>query len=265
MKIYTREEWGSLYPRGGYLISNPVQESYIHHFNSGITPPKTVADAMARVRGAQHYHAVTNGWGDIGYSWLADDLGNLYEGRGWWRTGAHTSGYNSKGYGICWLGDSTGTMPSTLALGAMAEIIRIGITVGAISPFPTVVSHRDRNPGETACPGALLYTRMDDIRKAVVKIEEFGNTTKRKKRMIAVRTPDQTMWNIDGIFAMRIQTGLNFLKHHDFISSDPEWGIPVDWHEVDDFLVAMGDGQVMPMRDFRTRSAAALAAQQVPS
>ena len=91
MKVYTRRDWGSAYGPGGYQLGQ-VPEGYVHHYNSGISPPRTVADAMARVRAAQVYHAVTQGWGDIGYSWLVDDLGNAYEGRGWWRTGAHTYG-----------------------------------------------------------------------------------------------------------------------------------------------------------------------------
>ena len=46
---------------------------------------------------------------------LVDQLGNIYEGRGWFRSGAHTENWNSKGYGICWLGDSNNTTPSSAA------------------------------------------------------------------------------------------------------------------------------------------------------
>jgi len=152
---------------GGYPIAGPVAEVYVHHYNSGIQPERTVAGAMARMRNAQQYHADVNGWGDIGYSWCVDDLGNIYEARGWWRTGAHTLGYNSKGYGICWLGDSGTAPPSSAALAGIALCIANGIAVGAIAPGPTVVAHRDRVP-DTACCGDPLYARLDEIRALVL-------------------------------------------------------------------------------------------------
>ena len=166
MTVYTREQWGSSLPRGGYAIAGQVGEAYVHHFNSGITAPRTVDEAMARMRGAQAYHANTQGWGDIGYSWCVDELGNIYEGRGWFRTGAHTYGYNSKGYGICWLGDSNVAVPSDAAIAAVAECVRMGVAAGALVDGPTVVAHRDRVP-DTSCCGDPMYLRLDDIRNLV--------------------------------------------------------------------------------------------------
>lgn len=163
MAVYLRSDWGSAYPRGGNVIVGAVRELYCHHFGSGIQPARSVDEAMARMRGAQHYHAKTNGWGDIGYSWCVDDLGNIYEARGWWRTGAHTYMFNSKGYGICWLGDSTVIRPSDAALGAIAEVGRMGIAEGAVIPDPTTVAHRDRVP-DTACCGDPMYAELPRIR-----------------------------------------------------------------------------------------------------
>lgn len=164
--IYSRADWGSKYPRGGNVINGPLAEVYVHHYNSGIAPPQTVADSMARVLGGQRYHAATQGWGDIGYSWLVDDLGNIFEGRGWWRTGAHTYGFNSKGYGICWLGDSNVSRPTHAALGAIAETVRMGVSAGALYARPTIVAHRDRVP-DTSCCGDVMYAQLDEIRGLV--------------------------------------------------------------------------------------------------
>ena len=47
----------------------------------------------------------SNGWSDIGYSFLVGGDGNVYEGRGFNIQGAHTSGYNSVGYGVCFIGN----------------------------------------------------------------------------------------------------------------------------------------------------------------
>jgi hypothetical protein len=125
VKVYTRSEWGSVVPPGGNLMPTRDAEAYIHHFNSGIQSPTTLSESMSRVRAAQQYH-ISLGWNDIGYSWLVDNMGNVFEGRGWNRTGAHTYGWNSKGYGICWLGDSNVSRPTDEALAAISWIIKTG-------------------------------------------------------------------------------------------------------------------------------------------
>jgi hypothetical protein len=172
--VFSRVDWGSDRPVGGYTIAGPVDEIFIHHFNSGIAPVTDRVEAMARIRSAQTYHAVTQGWGDLGYSWLVDDVGNIYEGRGWWRTGAHTYGHNSKGYGICWLGDSNRADPSAAALQAIAEVVADGIRVGAVTPAPAIVAHRDRVPG-TACCGDPMYALLPVIRR-LAREAETGTT-----------------------------------------------------------------------------------------
>ena len=198
--IYSRADWGSEYPRGGNVINGPVGEVYVHHYNSGSSPPQTVADSMARVLGGQRYHAATQGWGDIGYSWLVDDLGNIFEGRGWWRTGAHTYGYNSKGYGICWLGDSNVSKPTHAALGAIAETVRMGISAGALHAAPTIVAHRDRVP-DTSCCGDVMYAQLDEIRSLVAgrgpgRVNPPQLPTNEEDMMLyAFKLPnDETIW-----------------------------------------------------------------------
>jgi hypothetical protein len=174
MTLLSRTDWGSDRPTGGYTIAGPVDEIYIHHYNSGIAPVTNVVDGRDRVQGAQRYHAITRGWGDIGYSWLVDDVGNIYEGRGWWRTGAHTQNYNSKGYGICWLGDSNVADPSAAALRAIAEVVADGIRVGAVTPAPAIVAHRDRVASD--CCGDPMYALLPVIRR-LAREAETGTTT----------------------------------------------------------------------------------------
>lgn len=166
MMIYTRDEWGADSPKGGYPMNYQVNEFYIHHFNGGIAAPTTVAESKSRMRGALAFHRDTQGWGDIGYSFCFDNAGNIYEGRGWYRTGAHTYGYNSKGYAACWLGDSNVSRPTLSALEAAALICLDGIRFGAISPNPTIVAHRDRVP-DTSCCGDPMYAQIPDIRALV--------------------------------------------------------------------------------------------------
>lgn len=161
--VYLRADWSAPASPPGYLIDGAVSEVYIHHFNSGIKPVRSAGEGFARMSGADSYHR-SLGWGGIGYSWCVDDLGNIYEGRGWWRTGAHTYGYNSKGYGICWLGDSNTSLPTLDALGAIVDCIRLGVKAGALTSNPTIVAHRDRVP-DTSCCGDPMYAQLDAVRR----------------------------------------------------------------------------------------------------
>lgn len=198
MTVLTRSDWGSTLAPGGYPITGALAEVYVHHFNSGILPVRDVASGKARMRGAQQYHAVTQGWGDIGYSWCVDDIATIYEGRGWWRTGAHTYGYNSKGYGICWLGDSNIATPSQAALEAIAEVVRMGQTVGAIVAAPTIVAHKDRVP-DTSCCGGPMYAQLDDIRRLVAGFGNQQQPTKRGEDMAkAFVAPGDTLVIVSG-------------------------------------------------------------------
>ena len=56
------------------------------------------------------------GWDDIGYSFLAGDDGNIYEGRGWDRVGAHTKGYNSRGLAVSFMGNYKDHLPPDTAI-----------------------------------------------------------------------------------------------------------------------------------------------------
>lgn len=47
----------------------------------------------------------TKKWSDIGYNFLVGEDGNVYEGRGWGKKGAHTKPYNGKSIGICVIGN----------------------------------------------------------------------------------------------------------------------------------------------------------------
>ena len=162
MAYYTREQWGSRFDRGGYQIGM-VSEFYVHHFGGGMRPTTSVEESMARMRSVQRTHAETNGWSDIGYSFVVDNLGNVFEGRGWGRSGAHTYGYNSKGHAAAWMGDSTVEGPSGAALAAIATVYGEGVALGHQAPGSLILAHRDRVP-DTACCGDPMYGQLDRIR-----------------------------------------------------------------------------------------------------
>ncbi|MGW0704559.1 N-acetylmuramoyl-L-alanine amidase [Streptomyces sp. NPDC002643] len=172
----------------------PVQTLSVHHTDS----PNGEADPAARVRTIYRDQAVTQGWGDIGYNYLIDASGRVYEGRwsgtdgdpahnaaGRLVTGAHIGGYNSGNVGICLLGSFNDTAPTSAARGALVQllaelavrhsidplqekVVYVNPVSGAIWDGPAISGHR--NWAATDCPGGTLYARLPAIRTAVADL-----------------------------------------------------------------------------------------------
>ncbi len=142
----------------------------VHHTATG----DGGGDPAAVIRAIYYYHAVTLGWGDIGYNYLVDNNGNVYEGRhgGPGVTGAHTFGYNSGTIGVAVVGNFEHTRSGDPVINAVANVINElapHLDPVAWGPFrdqenlPNVCSHRDLF--NTECPGDGLYTRVWQIRE----------------------------------------------------------------------------------------------------
>ena len=138
------------------------------------------------MKGIQLFHVQGNGWNDIGYNFLVDRFGTIYEGRfgGVDRNvvGAHAQGFNTGSVGIALLGTYEDTPPSAAAQDAIARLIAWRLDLAHVDPtaFLTFISggsdryasgipvllsgvsgHRDT--GFTACPGDVLYGRLGAI------------------------------------------------------------------------------------------------------
>ena len=64
------------------------------------------------------------GWSDIGYNYLIGEDGNIYEGRGPYRSGAHCVNWNSKTLGFSIMGDFSNTLPNQKAIDASDQLIQ---------------------------------------------------------------------------------------------------------------------------------------------
>ncbi len=163
----------------------------IHH--TAGTNNYSRAQAPAIVRGIQLFHVRSNGWNDIGYNFLVDKYGTIYEGRygGVDRNviGAHARGFNTGSVGISLLGTYGSTAPSKAAQDAIAQLIAWRLDVGHVDPLGKsivessgsekfrpgakvllrkVSGHRDT--GATTCPGNVLYGRLNTLAAAASKI-----------------------------------------------------------------------------------------------
>jgi hypothetical protein len=146
----------------------------------------SVPDWDAEVRSIWHLHTNINGWGDIGYNYLIDPNGVVYEGRagGDGAIGAHFSCRNTNTVGIALLGTYSTATPTPAALESLESLLAELSVRNAIAPqamilhvptallVPTIIGHRDGNPStltcsKTVCPGDVLHALLPSIRSAV--------------------------------------------------------------------------------------------------
>jgi hypothetical protein len=189
--MVTRAQWGasSCPPRAAPEYGT-VKAAYIHHTVS--TNDYSRDEAKDIVLAICRYHRNSNGWNDIGYNFLVDKYGTLYEGRagGIDRAvvGAQAQGFNDQTTGISNIGDYSSVPQTSVALDAMARLIRWKLPIqgvptagkvtltsngGDTNRYPAgakvtvdrVLGHRDT--GETACPGDALYAQLPDLRQRV--------------------------------------------------------------------------------------------------
>lgn len=188
-KIVTRSQWGANESwRGSAPAYAPVKMAFVHHTASG--NKYTRNDTPGIVRGIYYYHTKTLGWSDIGYNFLVDRYGRIYEGRYGGVTkgviGAQTLGFNTGSTGVSVIGDYTSAKPTSAARSALVSLLAWKLDVHHVDPtaftritcnygekyatgqlvkLRTVSGHRDAN--YTSCPGSALYAQLPAIRRAV--------------------------------------------------------------------------------------------------
>ncbi|HZF91110.1 peptidoglycan recognition protein family protein [Streptomyces sp.] len=184
-----------------YVPDGKIKAVVVHH--TADSNNYTCAQAPSVIRAVYAYHVKQLGWRDIGYNFLADKCGTLYEGRkgGVDRAvmGAHTYGFNSQTTGIAVLGTHTSTTPTESVLNSVAALAawKLGqygadpagtttLTAGADGnnyfhkswklgdklTFPTIHGHRDGH--NTQCPGDELYAQLPAIRTRAATVTATG-------------------------------------------------------------------------------------------
>jgi hypothetical protein len=99
MDIVTRAEWGARPPSGPIAMTTwRARTGFVVHYSA--------ANKDQTVRSIQNYQMDHNGWSDIGYNFLVDYHGRIYEGRQgtWLAVGAHVEGHNTENIGVCAIG-----------------------------------------------------------------------------------------------------------------------------------------------------------------
>jgi len=186
--IIPRSAWGgdTLELRGTPTYGQ-VQIAFVHHtVNVNEYGPE---DSAAMVLAIARYHIDHNGWNDLGYNFVVDRYGQIFEGRGGGIdlaiVGAQAQGYNSVSTGVACLGTFTDVAQTEEGMEALAQVIgwklslhgvpvagQVTVTsaggeanrypAGRAVTFERISGHRDGNT--TACPGDVLYGQLADLR-----------------------------------------------------------------------------------------------------
>lgn len=186
-RIISRAEWGAneayRFDEGGELW--PPQYQTVEHVIIHHTETSNTQDPIEAIRAVQYYHSVTRGWGDIGYNYLIDRFGNIYEGRvgGQNAVGGHSYEYAYGSSGVSFIGNFSFTDitadAQAAAVAIIAWIARDLNPLGRKSfwytdSLPTICGHRDVNV--SSCPGDLAYDDIPRIRELVANALAGGSS-----------------------------------------------------------------------------------------
>ncbi|GAA2528259.1 N-acetylmuramoyl-L-alanine amidase [Streptomyces levis] len=186
--VTARSAWGA----DESLVKDPptytgdTKAMFVHH--TAGTNDYACSESASIVRGVFLYHVKSNGWNDIGYHFLVDKCGTVFEGRAGGIDkpvlGAHAYGFNTDTSSVSVLGDYSATTANAAVRESVAKVAAWKLGLYGIDPTGTVVltaganngkyklgekvtmhrisGHRDGYP--TECPGQHLYDDLPQIR-----------------------------------------------------------------------------------------------------
>jgi uncharacterized protein with LGFP repeats len=172
-----------------------VELAFVHHTEN---PDGYSAAAVPEMlRSIYQFHRFGRGWHDIGYNFVIDRFGRIWEARAGGIDepviGAQAGGYNAYSTGIAILGSYGAQRISTAALSALEHLLawklslhgvpcngRVTVRVtakgavysrfpaGARVSLPRVAGHRDAD--STDCPGDSLYGQLTGTRHGAARL-----------------------------------------------------------------------------------------------
>ncbi len=196
--IISRAQWGAdeSLRRCAPVYLPSIKAAVLHHTAGSNT--YSAAGAAVEIQSDYRYHTQVLGWCDLGYNFVVDRFGRIYEGRagGVDRLvqGAHAIGVNGETFGVAALGNFDVAQPPAAMTTAITQLVawKLGLShidpraattltsagnerfaVGAKIPVYGLTSHRDT--WYTACPGQYLYAKMASLRSATAALMTGGS------------------------------------------------------------------------------------------
>ncbi|MGV1006998.1 MAG: peptidoglycan recognition protein [Dermatophilaceae bacterium] len=216
--IITRAQWGADESMRNCTAtySPTIKVGFVHHtVGSNSYSP---SDSAAIVRGIYAYHVNGNGWCDVGYSFLVDRYGQIFEGRAGGIDkpviGAHTGGFNYNSFAVSALGTFTSDSPPSPMLNSISSVLgwKLGMygrnihgtdvltsagggtskyAAGTPVSLNVVSGHRD--VGLTECPGSVLYAQLPNLRNLAAN---YRNANYRPDSQMAFQANTSRLWTV---------------------------------------------------------------------
>jgi hypothetical protein len=176
--IFSRAQWGADESmRNGFAGYGEISAAFVHHTVNSNDYSRDEVPAI--LRGIYAYHTQSQGWSDVGYNFLVDRFGRIWEGRfgGIWHPviGAHTLGYNENSFAMAAIGNFESVVPTRRMVRSYRDLFAWKLDRSRVAGnaytridgvrLKTIGGHRDA--GATACPGRHLYARIPAIRAQV--------------------------------------------------------------------------------------------------
>jgi hypothetical protein len=172
-----------------------VQLAFVHHTEN--PDGYSAAEVPSMLRSIFAFHRYTHGWNDIGYNFVIDRFGRIFEARAGGIdepvVGAQAGGYNAYSTGIAVLGTYGSQQISPAARTALEHLlawklslhgapveghVTVRVTPGGAAysrypantpvSLPRVAGHRDGD--STDCPGDALYRELHALRQAAIRL-----------------------------------------------------------------------------------------------
>lgn len=201
--IYSRAQWGAdeKLRDPGSLHYYEVHAGFVHHTVNA--NDYTRAEVPGILRSIYAYHTKSKGWSDIGYNYLVDRFGRIWEGRygGVDRpvVGAHTLGYNDYSFAMSAIGNFDVKKPGKAMIQAYGALFAWKLSLHGVSAastrqvvgskaFAAINGHRDA--GSTACPGRYLYAKLPQIRKLAATAQQGWSGRELESNLAGSAQPD---------------------------------------------------------------------------
>ena len=189
-EIFSRAQWGANEKLRDQSAPSygTIKTGFVHHTVNANNYPKD--DVPKLLRSIYAYHVEARGWRDIGYNFLVDRFGRIWEGR--WGgvdkavVGAHTLGYNEVAFAMSAIGNFEEVQPPEAVLEAYAKLFAWKLSKYDIKADATKLWVKDRylqginghrDVGQTACPGKYLYAQIPKIRQMAASIQKGTAST----------------------------------------------------------------------------------------
>ncbi|WP_371572610.1 N-acetylmuramoyl-L-alanine amidase [Streptomyces sp. NBC_01314] len=221
--IYSRADWGARPPNAVTWVEPSARTGFTVHYSAG--------PSSQTPRQIQNYHMDSNSWVDIGYNFLVDRAGRVYEGRGWYVEGAHATSHNTTHIGVCFIGrDGEATAAALSAVRALYTY------ANQLTNKTLARTWHGGLPGQsTECPGSSLraWVQGGMVGDDVPVTGGSGDTSGGGMSSVRTVAAQQRAVNglghspaiaVDGLWGPKTDAGVRWLQTKVGVTSDGLWG-----------------------------------------